>query len=78
MSGVTLSGKLGTITRSGGVTQVTYNGHPLYTFKADTTPGQANGNGMDGFGAKWYAIEISGSAAPVSSPSSSGGGGYGY
>ncbi|MBV9380889.1 MAG: hypothetical protein JOY82_04970 [Streptosporangiaceae bacterium] len=77
-SGVTLSGKLGTITRSGGVTQVTYNGHPLYTFKADTAPGQVNGNGVDGFGAKWYAIKTGASgAAPASSPSHSGGG-YGY
>src|SRR5262245_4374051 len=31
-SGVSLSGKLGTISRGGGVLQATYNGHPLYTF----------------------------------------------
>jgi predicted lipoprotein with Yx(FWY)xxD motif len=74
-SGIT--GTLGTITRSGGVKQVTYNGHPLYTFKVDTAPGQVNGNGVDGFGAKWYAITPSG-ATPASSPSSSGSGGYGY
>jgi predicted lipoprotein with Yx(FWY)xxD motif len=73
-----ISGTLGTITRTGGTKQVTYNGHPLYTFKVDTAPGQVNGNGVDGFGAKWYAITPSG-AAPASSPSSSpGGGGYGY
>jgi predicted lipoprotein with Yx(FWY)xxD motif len=79
-SGVSLSGKLGTITRSGGVTQATYNGHPLYTYKADTAPGQANGNGVDAFGGYWYAVTISGAGGGASTaPSTSGGyngGGY--
>jgi len=59
-AGVTLSGTLGTITRSDGSKQATYNGHPLYTFKADSAPGQVNGNKVNGFGALWYAITISG------------------
>jgi predicted lipoprotein with Yx(FWY)xxD motif len=71
-SGVTLSGALGTITRSDGTKQATYNGHPLYTFKADTAPGQVNGNAVSGFGAKWYAITIGASGGAAStSPSSS-------
>jgi hypothetical protein len=37
-SGVSLSGKLATITRSGGSRQETYNGHPLYTFSGDRGP----------------------------------------
>lgn len=61
-SGVTLSGTLGTITRSDGTKQATYNGHPLYTFKADTSPGQVNGNKVNGFGALWYAITIGASS----------------
>jgi len=73
-----VGGKLGAITRPGGTKQVTYDGHPLYTFTADTAPGQANGNGVDSFGAKWYAITIGKAAAPAGSPTSSGGGGYGY
>jgi predicted lipoprotein with Yx(FWY)xxD motif len=78
-SGVTLPGKLGTISRSGGVSQATYNGHPLYTFAGDSGPGQAHGNGVNGFGGLWYAITIGGAAGtPSSSTSSGSGGGYGY
>ena len=78
---------LGTITRSDGTKQVTYDGHPLYYFQGDTGPGTDKGQGIDGFGAKWWlvapsgssittAVTISGSgSAPASSPSS-GGGGY--
>ena len=78
---------LGTITRSDGTKQVTYDGHPLYYFEGDTGPGTDKGQGIDGFGALWYlvapsgssittAVTISGSgSAPASSPSS-GGGGY--
>jgi len=40
-SGVT--GKLATITRDDGATQVTYNGLPLYFFANDKAPGDANG-----------------------------------
>jgi predicted lipoprotein with Yx(FWY)xxD motif len=74
-AGVSLSGKLGTITRAGGAAQATYNGHPLYTFKLDTAPGQAKGNGVNGFGARWYAIKISGAGASTA-PSTGGYGGY--
>jgi predicted lipoprotein with Yx(FWY)xxD motif len=74
-AGVTLSGTLGTITRSDGSKQATYNGHPLYTFKADSAPGQVNGNKVNGFGALWYAITIGGSsgsgAGASSTPTSS-------
>jgi predicted lipoprotein with Yx(FWY)xxD motif len=74
-SGVT--GKLGTITRSDGSTQATYDGHPLYTYTADTAPGQANGNGINVSGGVWHEVTASGAAAAASSPSaSSGGGGY--
>lgn len=70
-SGVT--GKLGTITRSDGSKQATWNGHPLYTYVGDTAPGQDKGNGLNLSGGLWYAVKVSGSA-PASS--SSGGGGY--
>ncbi|MBV9092501.1 MAG: hypothetical protein JO132_01285 [Streptosporangiaceae bacterium] len=72
-SGVTLSGKLGTIKRPDGSLQATYNGHPLYLFVADKAAGQANGNNVDGFGAKWYAIPVGGSGT-AATPSSTGGG----
>jgi predicted lipoprotein with Yx(FWY)xxD motif len=72
-SGVT--GTLGTITRSDGTVQATYNGHPLYTYTADTAPGQASGNGVNASGGVWHEVTVSGGAAPASSPSA-GGGGY--
>lgn len=74
------TGKLGTIKRSDGSVQVTYNGHPLYTYAGDHSAGQANGNGINGFGGLWHAVVLSGSGAGASpsSSSSSGGGGYGY
>ena len=47
---------LGTTKRKDGTTQVTYAGHPLYTYVADKKPGEANGNDIDSFGAEWYAL----------------------
>jgi predicted lipoprotein with Yx(FWY)xxD motif len=52
--------KLGTTKRSDGKPQVTYNGHPLYTFVMDTKPGQANGEGVNAFGALWFAVSPAG------------------
>jgi predicted lipoprotein with Yx(FWY)xxD motif len=76
-SGVT--GTLGTITRSDGTTQATYDGHPLYTYAADTAPGQARGNGLNVSGGLWYEMTVSGATpAAKTSSSSSGSGGYGY
>jgi predicted lipoprotein with Yx(FWY)xxD motif len=46
--GVKLSGKLGSITRPGGVVQATYNGYPLYTYASDMAPGDTLGNGVGG------------------------------
>jgi hypothetical protein len=57
--GLTAS-KLGTITRSDGTRQVTYNGHPLYMFIKDKKPGQTNGEGVTAFGATWFAVSPAG------------------
>ena len=51
---------LGTTKRNDGTTQVTYAGHPLYTYQGDSAPGQANGNDFSQFGAQWYALMPSG------------------
>jgi predicted lipoprotein with Yx(FWY)xxD motif len=55
-----LPGKLGTITRSDGTTQATYDGHPLYTYISDSSPGQANGNDINLNGGLWYEMAASG------------------
>ena len=64
--------KLGTTKRSDGSTQVTYDGRPLYTYTADTSPGDTTGNGVNSFGALWYAVQPSGSNAPAGGSSGSG------
>ena len=51
---------LGTITRSDGTKQVTYDGHPLYYFVGDSSPDQTAGQGSDAFGAKWWLVAPSG------------------
>jgi predicted lipoprotein with Yx(FWY)xxD motif len=49
------------LTRAGsGVRQVTYAGHPLYTFAGDKRPGQTSGENLSAFGADWYAVDASG------------------
>ena len=70
-AGAGLTGKLGTIERSDGSVQATYDGHPLYTFVKDTGPGTDTGNGVNAFGGLWHALTASGSAAPASTPSGS-------
>jgi len=52
--------KLGTSTRADGTTEVTYAGHPLYTYAGDSKAGQATGQGLDQFGAEWYVVSPSG------------------
>ncbi len=78
-AGAGVTGKLGTITRSDGSTQATYDGHPLYTYVADTKPGEATGNGLNLSGGVWHEMTVSGVVAASSSKSSStstGGTGY--
>jgi predicted lipoprotein with Yx(FWY)xxD motif len=55
--------KLGTTKRKDGTIQVTFAGHPLYTYAEDSKPGEANGSDFSSFGAQWYALEPSGAEA---------------
>ena len=57
---------IGTITRSDGTKQVTYDGHPLYYFAGDSGAGMASGQGSDGFGAKWWLVAPTGSDVTAS------------
>jgi predicted lipoprotein with Yx(FWY)xxD motif len=76
--------RIGMIARAGGAAQITYNGHPLYYFVGDSTPGQTRGQGLNEFGALWYILAASGNAvtsAPTSpAPAAPSGGStnYGY
>jgi predicted lipoprotein with Yx(FWY)xxD motif len=54
-AGVTAA-KLGTTKRGDGTTEATYNGHPLYTYAGDARPGDTAGEGLNQFGAEWYAL----------------------
>jgi predicted lipoprotein with Yx(FWY)xxD motif len=54
-----LPGRIGTITRTGGSRQLTYNGHPLYTYIGDTAPGQAKGNNLNLNGGPWHEVHVS-------------------
>ena len=79
-AGAGVTGTLTTITRSDGSKQAAYDGHPLYTYVADTAPGMAKGNGLNIAGGKWWEMTASGATpAPAQSASTGGGGGgYGY
>ena len=55
-----VTGTFGTITRSDGSVQATFDGHPLYTFAGDTAPGQAKGKGLNVAGGLWHEVTTSG------------------
>lgn len=57
------AGKVTVIRRSDGISQVVYDGHPLYYYQADTGPGDAYGEGLNQFGAEWYAQSPTGQPA---------------
>ena len=82
-SGSAQASDLGTITRSDGTKQVTYDGHPLYYYAGDSSAGQTNGQGTDSFGAKWWlvapagtSITSAGGGTTPSAPASTAGGGW--
>jgi predicted lipoprotein with Yx(FWY)xxD motif len=52
--------KLSVAKQPGGASDVTYAGHPLYTYVGDTKPGDVKGQGLNQFGAAWYVLSPSG------------------
>jgi predicted lipoprotein with Yx(FWY)xxD motif len=69
------TGKIGTVMRSDGITQVTYEGIPLYRYAADSEPGQANGEGVAGV---WFAVTPAGESAKGGSSGGASPTGTGY
>lgn len=61
--GKAMATKLSTLERKDGTLQVTYYGHPLYTYAGDRKPGEANGNEAMAFGGRWYALGPEGEAS---------------
>jgi predicted lipoprotein with Yx(FWY)xxD motif len=58
-AGSGLPGTVATIKRTDGSPQLTYNGHPLYTYIGDTAPGQARGNNLNLYGGLWREVRVS-------------------
>jgi predicted lipoprotein with Yx(FWY)xxD motif len=52
-------GRVATIKRTDGTEQLTYNGHPLYTYVGDTAAGQARGNNLNLNGGLWHEVRVS-------------------
>lgn len=52
-----ISASVGVISGAGGTTQVTLDGHPLYTFAGDLHPGDVRGQGIGG---DWFLISPNG------------------
>ncbi|MEK6441841.1 COG4315 family predicted lipoprotein [Pseudonocardia sp. T1-2H] len=91
VSGAVQARLFGTAPRADGTQQLTYNGHPLYSFAGDKAPGEARGQGLDQFGAAWFVVtpagdkidskrspETSPAPAPVPPAPARSASGYGY
>ena len=76
-SGGANSAMTGTTKRSDGTTQLTYGGHPLYTYVGDKKAGDTNGQGQDLNGGKWYLVGTDGKVL-TGSTSGSGSTGSGW
>ena len=59
-AGLGVTGNLGTITRTNGAAQATYDGRPLYTYIGDSAPGQDSGNNLNLNGGLWHIVVITG------------------
>jgi len=87
------TGTFGTITRSDGSRQVTYDGDPLYTFSGDSAAGETNGQNLTIDGGTWTVVTAGAASSPATTTPTpmtpattkaptttkpTSGGGYGY
>ncbi len=67
---------VGTLHRPDGSTQLSYGGHPLYTYNMDVTPGMVTGQAIDQDGGLWYVLNARGqqitTSFSVTSPNENG------
>jgi predicted lipoprotein with Yx(FWY)xxD motif len=49
-----------TLRRPDGSTQLSYSGHPLYTYNGDVAPGVVMGQAIDQDGGLWYVLDAQG------------------
>jgi predicted lipoprotein with Yx(FWY)xxD motif len=65
VAGAGVSGHLAVLRRSNGSFQVTLNGRPLYRYANDAAAGEANGQGIKGFGGTWHVVKLAGATSPM-------------
>lgn len=51
---------VGTLRRPDGSTQISYGGHPLYTYNLDVSAGMVTGQAIDQDGGLWYVLNAKG------------------
>ena len=68
--------KVATTKRPDGPAQIVYNGHPLYIYQGDDKPGNANGQGVNAWGGRWFALSAAGKQILKASAPKGGGSGY--
>jgi predicted lipoprotein with Yx(FWY)xxD motif len=54
--------------RTDGTTMLVYNGHPVYGFQPDASPGDAKGQGSTAFGAAWWVLDAATGAEITAKP----------
>ncbi|MBV9919388.1 MAG: hypothetical protein JOY78_00835 [Pseudonocardia sp.] len=72
ITGAVQAALVGVTQRPDGTRQVTYNGHPLYSFAGDTAPGDTKGQGLNNFGGGWYVVAPNGNKIDPDDPAPAG------
>jgi predicted lipoprotein with Yx(FWY)xxD motif len=65
VAGVGVSGHLALLRRARHSFQVTLDGRPLYRYANDAAAGEANGQGIKGFGGTWHVVKLASATSPM-------------